>query len=207
MGKEEAVTSMKTDRFPQRGFSLLELLMVLAVVAILGAIGMMSLSSGSQAIDVTTGADLFRDALAEGRAEAMAQNSTVEVRLYARTPATGGGAIYDAMQLHWIRDGSTPPVAHVVTLPSGTALDTTAAHSTLIASNPQTATPDANDRLLNAQTKVFHFLANGSTDLSTNSQWFMTVRAANASDPAHFPANWACVSISALIGTVQVYRP
>jgi hypothetical protein len=35
----------------------------------------------------------------------------------------------------------------------------------------------------------------------------MTVRAANQSDPAHFPANWACVAIDATTGRTQIYRP
>jgi uncharacterized protein (TIGR02596 family) len=191
-----------------RSFSLLELLVVLALA--LGAALVVAEGSALaiQATAVTTGAALIDDTLTEGRADAVGQNMTVEVRIYDVPPQPGGAAVYDALQLHWLKaDGTTPPAASAVLLSSWVALDATAAHSTLIASNPHTATPDSTDSRLDGQTRVFHFLPDGSTDLNPATNWFMTVRAASQANPSNFPANWAAVRVDAATGRVQIYRP
>ena len=157
---------------------------------------------------MTTGTDMISDALTEARASAVAQNTTVEVRIYDLPPQPGAAPVYDALQLHWLKaDGTTPPVAGPTLLPSWVVIDATPAHSPLIGLNTQTAPPDASDTRLNGQTRVFHFLPDGSTDLNPATNWFMTVRAATRSDPAHFPSNWACVAVDAATGRAQIYRP
>ena len=190
------------------GFSLLEMLVVLALAAAVFALAGSGYSAMMQSTAVTTGAALISDAFSEARTSAMAQNTSVEVRIYDLPPQPGAAPVYDAVQLHWIKsDGTTPPVAGPVLLSAWVAIDATASHSTLIGSNPQTATPDASDARLNSQTRVFHFLADGSTDLNPATNWFMTVRPASQSDPAHFPANWACVQVDPTTGRPQIYRP
>jgi len=132
----------------------------------------------------------------------------VEVRIYDLPPQSGATPVYDAIQLHWVKaDGTTPPLNNVLLLSSWVAIDATAAHSPLIGANAQTATPDASDTRLNSQTRVFHFLPDGSTDLNPATNWFLTVRPAAQSDPAHFPSNWACVKVDATTGRPQIYRP
>ena len=191
-----------------RGFSLLEMLLVLALVAAVAALAMEGYSATVQAAAVTTGADMLSDALTEGRASAVAQNTTVEVRIYDLPPQPGAAPVYDALQLHWLKaNGTTPPVASPLLLPAWVVIDATAAHSPLIAANGQTATPDASDTRLNSQTRVFHFLPDGSTDLNPATNWFMTVRAATQSDPANFPSNWACIAVDATTGRSRIYRP
>ena len=191
-----------------RGFSLLELLMVLVVSAIVLALAAEGYAAMVQANAVTTSADMISDLLTEGRIDAVTQNTEVEVRIYDLPPQAGGTPVYDALQLHWIKsNGASPPVANPVLLSSWVVIDATATHSTLIASNPQAATPDATDARLNSATRVFHFLPDGSTDLNPATNWFMTVRAANQSDPAHFPSDWACVAVDAATGRTQIYRP
>ena len=191
-----------------RSFSLLELVLVLALVAAVAAMAMEGYSALMQSTSVTTSADMLGDALTEARASAVAQNTTVEVRIYDLPPQPGAAPVYSALQLHWLKaDGTTPPVAGALLLPAWVAIDATASHSTLIGSNPQTATPDASDARLNSQTRVFHYLPDGSTDLNPATNWFMTVRAANQADPAHFPSNWACVRVDPTTGRPQIYRP
>jgi uncharacterized protein (TIGR02596 family) len=191
-----------------RSFSLLEMLLVLALTAMLVAMAMEGYSAMVQANAVTTGADMVSDVLTEGRCDAVAQNTTVEVRIYDLPPQPGAAPVYDALQLHWLKaDGTTPPVASPTLLSVWVAIDATATHSPLIAVNPETATPDASDARLNRQTRVFHFLPDGSTDLDPATNWFMTVRAATQSDPAQFPSNWACISVDATTGRPQIYRP
>jgi uncharacterized protein (TIGR02596 family) len=191
-----------------RSFSLLEMLLVLALIATLTVLVMDGYSTTVQALAVTTSADILSDALAEGRTSAVTQNTQVEVRIYELPPQPGAAPVYDAIQLHWLKaDGTTPAINPVVFLSSWVAIDATAAHSTLIASNAETAKPDASDARLDGNTRVFHFLPDGSTDLNPTTNWFMTVRPAAQSDPAHFPANWACVQIDPTTGRPQIYRP
>jgi len=186
----------------------LELLAVVAVLAVLVALVLEGYAGMVQSTAVTTGAAMVSDALTQGRADAVAQNTTVEVRLYDVPPEGGGAPAYDALQLHWLMmNETTPAVAQAVILPSWAVIDPTATYSPLIASNPETATADATDPRLNAQTRVFHFLPDGSTDLNPATNWFLTVRAASQSDPAHFPANWAAIRVDAATGRVGVYRP
>jgi len=192
----------------RRSFTLLELLAVVTVLAVLVALVMAAYAGVVQATAVTTGAGMIEDELTQGRADAVAQNTTVEVRLYDVPPAAGAAPGYDAMQLHWLKpDGTTPAAAIAVILPSWVVIDPTASYSPLIALNPQTRAPDGADMRLNSQTRVFHFLPDGSTDLNPATNWFLTVRAASQSDPAHFPANWACVRLDPATGRAQVYRP
>jgi len=184
------------------------MLFVLALVAALVVLAMEGYSATVQATAVTTGADMISDVLTEGRSDAVAQNTTVEVRIYDLPPQPGAAPVYGALQLHWLKaNGTTPPVASPALLPAWVVIDATPAHSPLIAANSETATPDASDSRLNSQTRVFHFLPDGSTDLNPATNWFLTVRAATQSDPAHFPSNWASVTVDATTGRPQIYRP
>jgi uncharacterized protein (TIGR02596 family) len=197
--------------FHRHGFSLLELLLALALMALLFAFALGGYTSMAQAAALSTGADMIGDALNEARQDAVTQNTTVEVRIYAipssAVPATLDKT-YTAFQLHWLKaDGTTPPVSVLMTLPASVVIDATPAHSPLIGANNQIATPDATDRRLNSDTRVFHFLPDGSTDLDPTRKWFLTVRPATQSDPARFPPNWACVEVNATTGRVQIYRP
>jgi uncharacterized protein (TIGR02596 family) len=195
----------------RRSFSLLEMLLVLVLMAVLAALALEGYSAMVQANAVSAGADMLSDVLTEGRSDAVAQNTTVEVRIYAVTqsgPLTTPFRTYSALQLHWLKaDGTTPPAASPVLLPAWVVIDSTAEHSPLIAANPETATPDASDMRLNSQTRVFRFLPDGSTDLNPATNWFMTVRTASQSDPAHFPSDWASITVDAGTGRPQIYRP
>ena len=191
-----------------RSFSLLEMLIVLAVIFAVAVLAMSGYSAMVQAAAITAGASMLDDALTEGRADAVAQNTTVEVRIYNVALQPGGVPVYDALQLHWLKpNGTTPPAATATLLPASVVIDATASHSSLIALNTGTATPDATDARLNSGTRVFHFLPDGSTDLNPATNWFMTVRAATQADPAHFPANWGCVRVEPTTGRAQIYRP
>ena len=184
------------------GFSLLELLFVLALVAGLVAATLGAYHSINQADSLDTAVQEVSDLLTEARGDAMTQNISVEVRLYD-VPGTGdANPAYRVMQLHGLKNGASP-----LFLPDSVVLDTTEAHSSLIAANTEAPTPDASDSRLNAQTRVFHFLADGSTDLNSTAEWFLTLRPATSSDPAHFPTDWACLSLDPTTGRVQIFRP
>jgi uncharacterized protein (TIGR02596 family) len=186
-----------------RGFSLLELLIVVAIVAGLGALGFAAYSAFRQASAISTGAQLVSDLLAEGREDAITQNITVEVRFYADADSA-----YRVLQLHWLKpDGTKPALALPLFLPEPVAIDATAEHSTLIASNTDAVAPDPGDPRVNGATRAFHFLSDGSTDLDPAESWYLTLRAGTQSDPAHFPDNWACLTINPTTGKVAILRP
>jgi len=192
----------------RRGFSLLEMLLVLALAAGVVALASEGYSAMIQASAVTSGADMLSDVFTEARQGAIAQNTSVEVRIYDLPPQPGAAPAYDAIQLHWVKaNGTTPPVSNVLWLSTWVAIDATAAYSPLIGANTQTATPEAGDMRLTGQTRVFHFLPDGSTDLNPATNWFLTVRASTQSDPSHFPSDWACVRVDATTGRPQIYRP
>lgn len=192
----------------RRAFSLLELLFVLAIAAALTAAGLAGFASMMQANALSTGADRLQEALGAAQHAAMTQNVTVEVRFYAVPGPDGTGSFYRAVQARALNaDGSITPVSPIMTLPVSVTIDPTPAHSPLLGSNTEAATADKSDPLLNGQTRVFHFLPDGSTDLDAATSWFATLRAATASNPAQFPSNWACVSLNPTTGRVQIYRP
>ena len=197
-----------SSKFHRHGFSLLELLFAMVLMAVLIGLALDGYTSLIQATALTTGADMLNDTLNEARQSAVTQNCAVEVRIYLSPSQPGSPPAYNALQLHWIRpDGTTPPVGSPVSLPASVVIDATPQHSSLIGINSQPATPDATDGRLNSQTRVFHFLPDGSTDLSPSTKWFLTVRVATQSDPARFPSNWVCVKVDPTTGRVQVYRP
>ena len=186
------------------GFTLLEILLALTVALLLLYVAMAGFSRAIDSSAIDNGAQLVSDCLAEARQDAVAQNTTVEVRLYA--VASGGG--YGTLQLHWHNtDGTTPAISPPVILAANAVIDDTAAHSSLVTTNVEAPAPDPSDSRLTVQTRCFHFLPNGSTDLATTSQWTLTVRALSQSDPNHFPSNWACVTLDPVTGRAQVYRP
>jgi uncharacterized protein (TIGR02596 family) len=186
----------------------LELLLAMTLVATLIAATLTGYSIVTQAAALTFAAQQMTDFLTEARDDAVAKNTTVEVRLYD-VPGPGVATpAYRAAQLYWIKsDHTTPAVNAPIFLPASVVIDPTAAHSSILANNLEVATPDAADPRINGQTRVFHFLGDGSTDLPATQSWFLTLRAVTQSDPAHFPSNWACITLDPTTGRVQAFRP
>jgi uncharacterized protein (TIGR02596 family) len=186
------------------GFTLLEILLATTAVMVLLCLAVAGYTRFIEATAIGGAAQMVSDALTEARQDAVTQNGTIEVRLYA-APAGNG---YDVLQLRWHdADGTTPPAAPAILLPTEAVIDATTVHSSLVTTNSQTPAPDATDPRLNALTRCFHFLPDCSTDLAATGQWTLTVRAASQSNPANFPANWACVEVDPVTGRTQVYRP
>jgi len=102
------------------------MLLVLALLAVAVVLVMEGYSATVQASAATAGADMISDALTEGRSDALAQNTTVEVRIYDLPPQPGATPVYGALQLHWLKaDGTTPPVASPTLLPAWVVIDAT----------------------------------------------------------------------------------
>ena len=184
-------------------FTLIEVVITTAIALLVFYFAAAAFLNLMESGAITTGAQMVSDCLAEARQDALTQNMPVEVRLYATSNAG-----YGALQLHWCQtDGTTPAASLPVILPSTAIIDATPAHSTLVTTNPATPAPDPGDLRLNALTRCFHFLPDGSTDLATGTPWTLTVRAAAQSNPAQFPSNWACLTLDPFTGRAQIYRP
>jgi len=186
----------------------MEMLLVLALLAVIAGFGFEGYVSTMQGAAISAGAEDVSNAFDEARAAATSQNMPVEVRIYDHTVQNSAAPVYNALQLRWVKaDRTTPAVSQVVTLSSWVVIDATATHSPLIASSSIAPTSDTTDPNLNSDTRAFQFNPDGSTNLPPGTNWFLTVRAATQSDPAHFPANWASVSIDPATGRAQIYRP
>jgi len=186
------------------GFTLLELIVAMGISLVLVCLSVVGYTRFIESTAIDSGASMVNDALTEARQDAVTQNNMVEVRFYA---ATAGNA-YDALQLRWHNtDGTTPAAAPAIVLPTAAVIDATTIHSSLVTTNTEAPASDATDPRLNALTRCFHFLPDGSTDLAATGKWMVTIRALSQSNPANFPANWACVEIDPLTGRTQVYRP
>ena len=184
------------------GFTLLEILLAMAVALILLYLSAAGYTRLIESAAIDGGAQMVNDTLTEARQDAMTQNETVEVRLYA-APA---GNAYTGLQLHWRHaDGTTPAAAPAVILPSAAVIDATPAHFALVTTPENAPASDPGDPRFNPVTRCFHFLPDGSTDLTAKG--VLTVRAATQADPAKFPANRACVEVDPMTGRAQVYRP
>jgi uncharacterized protein (TIGR02596 family) len=184
------------------------MLLVLAIIAALTAFSIKVFTSVDRSAALNASADLVSDLLSEGREDAMQQNTTVEVRFYQVPTKQNPVPAYRALQLHWVKaDATTPAIRPVLYLPSTVVIDPTAQHSSLIGSDPDTASTDPSDPNLNAQTRVFHFLSDGTTDLPAGSSWFLTLRADTGAGGTTLPANWASVTVDPVTGRTQIFRP
>jgi uncharacterized protein (TIGR02596 family) len=186
-----------------RGFSLLEVMLASALVLLLFFLAFTAFARVMESAAIDAGAQSVNDLLAEARQDAVAQNTTVEVRVYA---LPGTPTAYGSLQL-WNKAAVTSPLLQPLILPAAAVIDATPAHSSLVTTNSQTPAPDAGDSRLNALTRDFHFLPDGSTDLASTGKWMLTLRAASKSNPANFPANWACIELDPVTGRTQIYRP
>jgi uncharacterized protein (TIGR02596 family) len=198
---------VRSRRSP-RGFSLLELVLAMVVGLVVLFLGMAGYARLVDSAAIDAGGQMVNDLLTEARQDAVSQNTAVEVRLYDTTPAPGQPTAYGSLQLRWMRsDGTTPPASPLLVLPQAAVIDATPSHSSLVTLNAETPTADPTDPRIDALTRSFHFLPDGSTDLAASGKWLLTLRALAQSNPARFPANWACVEIDPVTGRAQLYRP
>ena len=154
---------MPRRRLLPLGFTLLELVLALAVSLVLVCLSVVAYTRFIESAAIDSGASMVTDALTEARQDAVTQNNTVEVRLYA---APSGNA-YDALQLHGHNaDGTTPALAPAIVLPSAAVIDATPAHLALGTTHQDAPASDPADPRFNAATLCFHFLPDGSTDLA-----------------------------------------
>jgi uncharacterized protein (TIGR02596 family) len=209
-----------------RGFTLVELLVVLAIMAILGALTVPSLISTLTGSALTQSGQKVINDLSFARQTALTRNRMVEIRFYqfakagmpgevAGSPSTGQCRamqtfIYDSAGT---TASSVTPVRY---LPDTVIMDSNNALSTLLGATQTKSTWTVTDpqiQLPNIGTAYnacyFDYRPDGSTNLNPiGTQWFVTLHSFSAGNNlTALPKNFVMLQVDALNGHVQTYRP
>lgn len=196
------------------GFSLVELLVVIAVIALLATLAVPAFMAVTTAGSIEHSADQIAGAFGLARQTAVAKNRAVEVRFY-EVPADGWANDYRAFQLFEISDsGAAIPLTKVLKLKTPSIVSKDVGLSTLLEStrekiwtslDPQISLPGIGTAYA---CRAFRFRPNGTTDLSVNAKWHLTVVDAKKSgSAAQPPANFATVWIEPATAAVKILRP
>lgn len=197
-----------------RGFSLVELLVVLALISIILAISAQSLSKVSGAALLTSTGDNLISVLVEAQQNAIADNSTTEVRFYQPVDSDALIAIWSVLLVRENEDGTHRVIRTPVHLPNGVIFNRSSALSSLIGS--MTPKEDEEDLLANSASEgalytSFEFYSNGSTSLPASSSgdtWHVTlVKSTEDGTSSVPPGNFFTIRIDPFTGGVRSFRP
>ncbi len=211
-----------------RGFTLIEMLVVITLIALIAAVSVPSVNSILRGSKLTQSAQLVIDQFTLARQTALTKNRAVEVRIYRygdpeqpgedKSVPTSGR--YRAIQLFDITDsGTATPMANMVRLSSAMCFDSGAPLSTLIgsaaasptvptltSSGSQTVSVSTMGKIYDSVS--FRFNADGSTNLDTTKLWFLTLHNLTDKDAqANPPANFFTLQIEPTNGHVKTFRP
>ncbi len=202
------------------GFTLLELLLVLTLMGIVAAIVAPATIQVLQANRLTSCAVNLANQMNAARMLSIRMNKPVEVRFYqyADSQSASSAVGYRAYQI-WL-NGS--PYQGVVRFEPGVVLsavnDSSGASWSSILDPAQNLT-GANQPLpanfqipgatnsSSAKYSSFQFRSNGSTNLSGNTQWTLTMLMEKDAARTELPANFITEVIDPLTGAVRTYRP
>lgn len=202
-------------RSAERGFSLIELLMVISVIAIIMAFAVPATSSILKGTKLTQGTQLLVDNFALARQTAISKNRTVEVRLYkyADAESPGGAAGFRGLQAFEVLGANRMlPIEKMKPLPQGIIADSAPELSNILDTAKRTE-KTGTDPLVGVGIEytymALRFKPDGSTDLSpTGGPWFLTVHDELSGDGLTTPpANFVTVEVDPISGTLKFYRP
>lgn len=191
-----------------RAFTIVELLAVVAIIALLtslSVVGIASVLTGSRLS--ATGMEVT-DALSEARQLALARGKEVQVRFYKKEPE----GFFDQLSVVVSASGSSPAEYSRVgqPFPTGIVGENDAALSTLASLVEATENgPNAPSSVRNRKYVAVKFLADGRTDLATDSEWSIVLRPRFAAASGKTPGydNYIAVVVDPLSGRTFRYQP
>lgn len=203
---------------PQRrsGFTLIEILVVISIASILLTLAANVANDVVLANQVTSAGEIVSDELRLARHTAIARDRVVEVRFYKPSvPNSFGEEVgVNALQAFMFDEDNVTarPVREARPLPEGVKVSEDATLSSLITDNRlknDWKDGDAQIPLGDAGTDYvayrIRFLPDGSTDLDSQQQWFLTVHPRNSRETP--PPNYVTVQVKPVRGTVRSFRP
>ncbi|MCB1094245.1 MAG: Verru_Chthon cassette protein D [Verrucomicrobiae bacterium] len=214
----------------QRGFSMIELLVVMGVIAIILAMAVPAMQSMLAGNKLVQAADDLQSALATMQQEAIKGNEAVEVRFYTfrdlnlpiSNPQFRAYQFVKKVTATTERDRKSSgrndgfvviPLSKIERLPEGVIMLNESEYSTLITSQKMiretrnVRIPDSED----GEYYAFHFRPDGSTTLpkTGSEQWYVTLvnEADVLANAGGLPANFVTLQVDAHNGTVRKFQP
>lgn len=193
-------------------FTLVELLVVVSIIIVMLAISGPAFRGLSNSQSLTAGADQLAGQLNLARQTAIGQNSAVWVNFYSfddpETSVSTEG-IRKFITTQGISRGVQTAAGKLQSLPDGIMVipPQSSYNADALTSLPTLEAGNNNlpDIPSNYQVTGFAFMPDGSTSLSNDRQWHMTV--VRERDKGEPPPNFATVNIEPATGQIKVYRP
>jgi uncharacterized protein (TIGR02596 family) len=198
----------------QKGFSLVELLVVLAVLAILAVVTLPSVSRSLRATRLTTDGQHMVDLLNFARQSALSRNAGVEVRCYLlpdyHAGRDGTPSVYRAIQTFLVEGGTATPLDRPYYFSAPVRISANAAESALLAStNHPEMGPDDAVRLGeyggNYRYRAIRFTPNGSANVGSSENFLTLVLGDDR--PLGEGGNFFSIQILPVSGHVRTFRP
>lgn len=197
----------------QRGFTLLELLVVIMVMVTLAVLTLPALSGPMQSLRLGGAAGKIESQFSLARQVALARNLPVEVRIYRDEDAGESGEWNTvAVVIASSETGETLEwVTKAIPLPEGVVFDSDASYSSLLGGQtPYSGVEDAQApaSIRGKAYQGFAFVSDGATNLPSGSNWCLTLKPRGQSAGSDRPAqNFVTIVLDARSGQTIAYRP